>query len=336
MPVTSTISHVEVETQTGGTVVVRWKVEGDPVAVDVATGPSPDRVDHEHQATVPAEETSIVVPAAGRGRLYVSVAPHGRGPAVVAADRRVPFEGVTNFRDLGGYRTRDGGRLRWGRVFRADSLHGLTEADLALYERLGLRAVYDLRSESERNERPNPVSSLQHTITGRPQGSLPDYLIANGIGDADGEQLLETVYVGMLDHSAAQIGRLYEGLAGDGGLPAVFHCHAGKDRTGVVAALLLEALGVERADILDDYELTSRYRLRVHQEWTFERLLKSGLAPEVAAGVLSTPRWAMERALAHLDEHYGGIDAFLTGPAGMSADAVETLRRRLVEADTAG
>ena len=312
---------------------MRWKVEGDPVAVDVATGPSPNRADHERHTTVPAGETSAVLPAGGSARLYVSVTPQGGGPAVVAADRRVPFQGVTNFRDLGGYRTRDGGRLRWGQIFRADSLHGLTEADLALYGRLGLRAVYDLRGDSERQERPNPVSSRQHTITGRPEGSLPDYLIANGMGDADGEQLLETVYMGMLDHSAVQIGRLYQGLANEGGLPAVFHCHAGKDRTGVVAALLLEALGVERQDILDDYELTSRYRLPVHQEWTFERLLKSGLAPEVAAGVLSTPRWVMERALVHLDQRYGGIDSFLTGPAGMNPETVDTLRSGLVEAE---
>src|SRR5262249_21326846 len=114
------------------------------------------------------------------------------------------------------------------------------------------------------------------------------------------------------------------------GLPAAFHCHGGKDRTGVVAALLLDALGVDRDVVLDDYELTARYRRREHQESTFGRLLASGMSPEAAAGVLSSPRWAMARALDELDDRQGGIEASLTGPAGMAAADLQALRARLV------
>lgn len=328
---TSTVSHVEVQTQADGSLLVSWEIEGEPSAVDVATGPSPDHVDHLHQTTAPAGCTSLRLPGPSPSRPYVSVGPSGGGPAVVAADRRIPFEGITNFRDLGGYRTASGTRLRWGQVFRADALHGLTAADLDLYRRLGLRSVYDLRGDTEREERPNPVQSRQHTIIGRPPGPEPSGPTATGDSAADGERFLGDLYIGLIDHAAAQIGQLYSWLVSDGGLPAVFHCHAGKDRTGIVAALLLEALGVERGAVLDDYELTSRYRLRAHQESTFERLLESGMSPEAAAGVLTTPRWAMEAALHHLDERYGGIGPYLTGPARMRPEVIDALRERLLE-----
>jgi protein-tyrosine phosphatase len=148
---------------------------------------------------------------------------------------------------------------------------------------------------------------------------------------ADGENVLRDLYVGLVDHAATRIGELFTGLGDDDGLPAVFHCHAGKDRTGVVAALLLEALGVERETVLDDYELTARYRLRTHQAGTHQRLLDLGMSPEAAAGVLTTPRWAMQEALHHLDDRHGGVERYLTGPAGMTPATLARLRRVLVE-----
>jgi protein-tyrosine phosphatase len=329
----SSVADVDVETQADGSLLVRWAIEGDPIPVDVATGSTPDHIDHRHETTLSAGELSVRIGPLGPGRHFVSVAPHGRGPAVVAADRRVPFEGITNFRDLGGYPTSDGGRTRWGLVFRADALHGLSSSDLRLYEQLGLRTVYDLRSDVERDERPNPFPSRSLTVIGRPTG--PDGA-ATGVPTStwttatDGEQVLRDLYIGLIEHAASQIGELLIGLTEHEGVPAVFHCHAGKDRTGIVAALLLEALGVDRDIILDDYELTARYRLRAHQERTYQRLLDSGIAPEAAAGVLTAPRWAMEHALDELDRRHGGIEAYLTGPAGMTPEDLDTLRLRLV------
>ena len=128
------VVHVEIDhAGSDDALTVRWEFEGEPSAVDIAVGTSPDHVDHERQATVAAGVTSFQVPRQAGGRQFVSVASHQGGPAVVAAERRIPFEGVTNFRDLGGYRTRSGQRVRWGRVFRSDALHGMTEDDLASY-----------------------------------------------------------------------------------------------------------------------------------------------------------------------------------------------------------
>lgn len=253
-------------------------------------------------------------------------------------DRRVPFEGVPNFRDLGGYPTRSGARVRWGLVFRAGVLDGFRPADLPLYDQLGLRIVFDLRSDVECEERPSMVISRRLTITGRPAG---DERITRGQlprTAAEGEQMLREIYCGLLDHSATQMGELLTALTADDGLPAAFHCHAGKDRTGMVAALLLEALGVERTLVLDDYELTSQYLVDTvtQDQRTFARLIELGFSKEAAAAVFATSRWAMEAALDHLDTRYGGIESYLTGPAGMSGEHLERLRERLLEPPPVG
>jgi protein-tyrosine phosphatase len=232
----SALTRVDVQTDEDGSLLVQWQLEGAPVPVDIATGPTPESVDHQHQITVGAGETYFRLPSAGRGRWFVSVSPHTGGSAMVAADRRVAFEGISNFRDLGGYRSRVGGTIRWGKVFRADALHGMSAKDLGLYQELGLRAVFDLRAEVERTERPNPVPSRLLTILGRPEedGGAPAALpTAEAM---NGERFLYELYAGMVRHSAAEIGELFNALAEDDGLPAVFHCHAGKDRTGLVAA----------------------------------------------------------------------------------------------------
>jgi protein-tyrosine phosphatase len=127
------------------------------------------------------------------------------------------------------------------------------------------------------------------------------------------------------------LGRILTDLADESRLPAVFHCAAGKDRTGIVAALLLSVLGVPEEDILDDYELTSRYRTPDRVDAVMNRLRSErGVAPEVAAGILRTPRWAMQSALADISERYGGIDGYLEGPGGMDPSVPEVLRALLL------
>jgi protein-tyrosine phosphatase len=328
--VETAVVHVEIDpVANDDSVLVRWQLEGEPVAVDVAVGTSPDHVDHRHQTTIPPGETSTRVRRIPRGRMFVSVACHQGGPAVVAAERRIPFEAVTNFRDLGGYPTRSGRRIRWGRVFRSDALHGMTEGDIAMYDNLGLTAVFDLRGDVEVAEQPDPMPSRHLPMLSRAAGDNVASAF-NGSSGEDGERLLAGLYTGQIDNSATTIGELFSALTEPGGLPAVFHCHAGKDRTGLVAAVLLEALGVEREAILDDYELTARYRLRAQQDHTFERMINLGLAPEAAAGVLTAPRWAMHSALEHLDREYGNVERYLTGPAAMELSDLKTLSAELL------
>jgi protein-tyrosine phosphatase len=138
------------------------------------------------------------------------------------------------------------------------------------------------------------------------------------------------VYQGMVTNSARVFGELLSGLTKPDGLPAVFHCAAGKDRTGMTAAILLTVLGVSEDDVLDDYELTSRHRSAQKRAEIISSLEHLGLGPEVAAGLLSTPRWVMETVLQSIRADHGSVEGYLLGPVGMSAPAIEDLRRLLV------
>ena len=244
--------------------------------------------------------------------------------------RRVPFEGVSNFRDLGGYPTSDGGTTRWGLVYRADSLHAMTPDDIELLEQIGSPTIFDLRRDEERAVRPGPLPTVHVCVLSQLDngGAPPDRAVL--VEHEHGEELLRKMYRGMLSHAGPQFGQIFTMMADTGGLPAVFHCHAGKDRTGIVAALLLEWLGVDRETVLDDYELTLTYRPRNQQEGSYQRMIEMGMGPEAASAVLGAPRWAMHETLSDLDELFGGIEAYLTGPAGMDRSTLDRLRQLLI------
>lgn len=253
----------------------------------------------------------------------------------MTADRHIPLDGITNLRDLGGFTTASGGTTRLQLVYRADALHKLSADGLEAFHRLGVRTVFDLRSEGERAAAPNPVGSEHVPIAGRPAGAEPPSRDGE-ISLEDGERMLRDMYVGILEHSAAGIAAILGAIADGDALPALFHCHGGKDRTGVVAAVLLSALGVGRDDVLDDYEATRRYRTITDQQDSYANMLASGMSPEAAAGVLGTPRWAMAAVLDEIDGHYGGIERYLIDVVGIPAEQLARLRDRLVDDPTAG
>lgn len=325
-----TVRDVEAESDGAGCLVVRWQLDGEGL-VNIGVGQTP--VCDEHTLVMQADGGSGSARLDGlpRGRHYVSVAPSAGGPAQVAAERRVPFEGVKNFRDLGGYPTGDGKRVRWGQVYRSDALHKLTDDDFETFKSLSVRLVYDFRSEMERSRYPDPMDSVVLELVNLRSGE-DSLQLGPGSTHADAERILRDLYVGMLASSGQHFGRVLRGLADPELLPTVFHCAGGKDRTGLMAALLLSALGVSRDVVLDDYELTARWRTIEEEPELFRLLTSLGVAKEAAASLLGTPRWAMAEALTVLDEEYGGVDAYLRGPAGMDEASVDALRATLLTA----
>ncbi|HUC14677.1 MAG TPA: tyrosine-protein phosphatase [Acidimicrobiales bacterium] len=317
------VTYLEAEGDGEGCLVVRWHLE-EPGAVDISTGLTPLSEDHTPVLRVEAGTEVARLSGLSPGRHYVSVARCSGGAALVGAERRLPFEGVRNFRDLGGYPTVEGTRVRWGTVYRSDGLHQMTQADLLAFKMTGVRVVYDLRGTAERSEHPGPVEPIAIELVSSAPGE--DRLaLGSGATRLDAERLLRDVYVGMLVNSAPLFGQLFSGLTIPEHLPAVFHCAGGKDRTGMAAVLLLSALGVAREVVLDDYQLTQRWRTVADEPELFHILVGSGVPEEAATAFLGAPRWAMADALKAVDDVCGGIAAYLRGPAGMGGRSVAAL-----------
>ena len=178
--------------------------------------------------------------------------------------RRVLFEGAVNFRDLGGYRAGAGRQTRWGQVYRADNLAGLTEADLIRLEGLGLRTLIDFRLPMEREASPDGYRRARRPARG--SGLHPSRHARNagarqsrnnpGPGDPTaGDGAISPAFV---DHTEEY--RQTFVVALDPSYPPLLHCTSGEDRTGFAAALLLLALGVSRKTVIEDYNLTNLFR----------------------------------------------------------------------------
>ncbi|MEV7559381.1 tyrosine-protein phosphatase [Streptomyces sp. NPDC089795] len=240
--------------------------------------------------------------------------------------RHVEFERLHNFRDLGGYRSADGRTVRWGTVYRADSLGKLTGDDWERFLELGIGTVIDLRYPWEADAKGRvPEAERFHyvnlSIEHRP------YDQAEIDPDIDPWRYLADRFAEVTEDGADEIRQVVEELARASG-PAVFHCTSGKDRTGLIGAFLLTLLGVERADVLTDFALTELATERLAADWRAahpDRVMKwpsYGRAPAVI----------MELVLADLETRYGSVCGYLTDRVGLRERTVEQLRDRLLSA----
>ncbi len=228
------------------------------------------------------------------------------------------LEGMFNLRDLGGYATSDGGATRTGRIFRADALAHLTNADLAALDALGLRLVCDLRSDQEVAQYPDRLPpGVRHAHN-------PMRLNVNVMGDERSPDFdwsgfrLEQMFFQMLERSGETFRRVFAHLAEAESYPYVFHCAAGKDRTGVTAALLLRTAGVPDATIVADFALSDGYIAPKLTEFQAR-----GVDIARAGPLFRAPAAAMQAMLAHLDDRYGSTAGYLRtiGVAGAEAAA---------------
>lgn len=333
------VLEVEIASDGHGGLDVSWELAGEgPVAISV--GPTPESIDHDHPVAHVEHDTRITLRGLGPGRHYVAVAPADGGSAVVAAERALPLEGASNFRDLGGYRTADGGRIGWGLIFRSDAPHRLTEADLAAVGRLGLRTVYDLRTEVERGRAPSALPGdvrRELLAIGGTAGKSKELgeLLMTGQLAAVPKDFLVGVYQNLVENDGPTFGRLLTGLTDPGRLPALFHCTAGKDRTGISAALLLAALGVDEASILDDYELSAAFFTDRRLARLQPKLAAEGIDLDDYRAVFGAPRRAMAAALTGLREQYGSIEGYLAERAGVTPATLTALRASLVRRQVA-
>jgi protein-tyrosine phosphatase len=244
--------------------------------------------------------------------------------------RTLEFDGCVNFRDLGGYRTADGRQLAWRRLFRADGLHKLSEGDRAQLTGLGVATVIDLRTVDEASQRGIfPVDDVPVRYVALP---LTDVLPATEDMPSWGEaSYVAARYRDMVDQGAPALTGAFEALGSEAALPAVFHCSAGKDRTGVLSALILAFLGVPDETIVADYALSAVAMGRLLERLKAEYPDSVAEVEKYAPAILRVVPETMEEFLATMRAEYGSYDA-LAAALGV-VDAVDRLRERvLVEA----
>jgi len=326
------ITHANVE-RLGDDLLVTWRGGGDDVAVFVSDSPDDAGLD-VRDADRPGQVLLTTLDPAVRPYVHLLA---GDGPFVVVAERLIPLEGAMNFRDLGGYRTDTGRQVRWGRVYRSDHLGDLTEADELRLGQLGVQLVVDYRGPNEHEATPSRIHA-EHPIRrhdrpisdGDEDGvSLWDR-IKSGTLTSFGPDELARYYAGVIDRYAHVFGEVITFAANPAHHAMAFHCTAGKDRTGLTAALLLATLGVDDGQILDDYELTNRYRAGRRVEAERPALAENGIDIDDFLGLFTAPRRTLTVALADLRERYGSIDDYLTGPAGVTPATLGALRQHLV------
>jgi protein-tyrosine phosphatase len=238
---------------------------------------------------------------------------------------RIDIDGTFNFRDVGGYPAR-GGTTRSGQLFRSDSLAGVTAAGTGDLAALRIGVVVDLRSDLERRQ--------DHSRDVLP-GAVHVYLPIHGGSRSslvdDGPITLVGLYRQVLTDSAWSIATAISVIADSGTRPVLVHCTAGKDRTGLVIALALEAAGVERAAVVADYTQSALNLDGVWIDQAMSAMVSRGvpISPRLFEALGGSPDHAMTEVLAWLDREYGSTVAYLTAH-GMPDESVEELREKLV------
>ncbi len=241
--------------------------------------------------------------------------------------RKIDVEGCHNFRDLGGYPTADGRTLAWRVLFRSDGLHELTPGGVATVRHdLGIGHIVDLRTSAELGF--DGRGPLEHEPIDHHHLPIYDGEASSGDRERVAGQGLGELYLGMIDFASERLTRIVERLA-TADRPAVFHCSAGKDRTGVVSALILGSLGVHDDVIVADYAAT-RDGLdgivdRLQRSRGYETMWKE-LPPETLHANPET----MVTLLAGLRETYGSIRDCVRA-IGVRDEVLAALERKLLD-----
>lgn len=257
----------------------------------------------------------------------------------------VNIRAVPNLRDLGGWQTRSGGSVRYGLAYRGTELDRLQGDDMAVFANLGIRAVYDLRTEAERAAQPDQippgseyivVDVLKDASSAAPAQILTALsnpkLAAEMLGGGKVLTLFEQGYRQIVSSPSALAGyrRLFSDLLAEKYRPVFFHCTTGKDRTGWAAAALLSILGVPEELVMQEYLLTNEQLLPAVQP-VFDRFAADGGDPELLRPVLGVQKEYLNSAFDEMRQRFGTIEGYFSQGLGLDQAKQDALRERFVE-----
>lgn len=250
-------------------------------------------------------------------------------PQAAAPTRSLAFAGASNFRDLGGYAGHGGRVVKWRHLFRSDHLAGLTPQDQALLAELGVARAIDFRGRAESAAHAYALPGVAyHHLAIEPtvvQRALELQRTGHRLTAQDAVGLMQETYRGFVHDNAPRFAELFRLLLDGSNAPLVFHCTAGKDRTGFAAALILMALGVPRGVVMQDYLLTNSLYRRPEG-------MGSHAPEDVIAVLWRVQEEFLDAALHRVDNDFGGLQAYLADVLGVDAAARRELERRYLQA----
>lgn len=253
------------------------------------------------------------------------------------SERLLKINGGHNFRDMGGYQAAGGRTVRWATLYRSGIMSKIESSEIALLESLGIVSICDLRTTKERQHRPttwhegSPVEMVVRDYD-MSAGILKNLIKRPDTTSAEIAGHMHAIYRDLLEEQSESYIGLFRRLV-DGKVPLAFNCTAGKDRTGIAAALILSVLGVSRADIMDDYALTNASidglidlmsQDEDYADWYNQQ-------PEAAYPLLRAEPLYLEGMFDELETRYGGLDAYLAKILSVGPAEVEAIRTHLLE-----
>ena len=279
-------------------------------------------------------------PEAGVTERHYFLVSAENGETEITATRLLPLEGGRNFRTLGGYETTDGRTVVWDKLYRSGVMTGITEADYDYLSSLGIKVICDLRTEEERTSEPTnwAAGDIDYLTFADPTEdmSFMSVLMKPDVTPQDVRDAFGDAYYGIGHQQAPAYRDMFDRLAA-GDAPLAFNCSAGKDRTGVAAALLLTALGVPRETIVHDYQLSDDY-VDYMEEFMGEearaRMLEENpsyaffleLPPEIVEPIMATHPEYIETFFADIEAEYGTVGTFLEQVIEVTPEEIAALR----------
>lgn len=314
---------------------IRWSVPAGQVTL--YSGTAPDTTDTLLTTVSGASEIVLGNPTPSQPRYFRLVFAGGErdGAQVITAERDIHLAGAVNFRDVGGYRTRDGRYVRWGRVYRAGQLSSLTDGDIDMLHALGLQISCDFRLPEEVEEDPDrlPAGTRHELIPVQSEQTRSQQfrrlLFARGRVD----QFMRHAYTKVIvDNNAHVYAQVFALIADEKNLPLVMHCTAGKDRAGVGTALLLGLLGVPDDVIAADYSLSNRYfdAYVTIGEKAIQSVGRLGLSVETLLPLFTADPQTMLITLAYIRENYGSIERYLMTAGGVRAETLAQVKANML------
>lgn len=333
----SPLVNIDVKRDNKRIFTIRWESKTKDIGVEVFVGDSPRTINRKVSVASVKGKTSVKIDGLDPDtRHYFEVVSEG-GQSIIAAERHQPFKGVVNFRDLGGYETADGHRLKWGQVFRSGHLARVAEEDKRLIKRMGIKVICDFRTPGEMEAQPDwlpedgSTTYLHYPIV---HGEFDPVEAMESLQKGDVSWLTEDFiikrYIQKIDEFPKVWGEILKMLVDPDNRPLVFHCTAGKDRAGACAALILLALGVPEDTIIYDHGLSNVY-IADALEKINERIRAMGVDPEKVAPYFTAPRNAIVTFVDHIRKSYGSASEYLMTRAGLNKKTLELLKKELLD-----